>query len=317
MPLPGLSGVMNADIPSFLLKKAETPSPAAGGKFRSVSYIDHGITGFARIIQDVFIQWELASHKGFLHELDSRAKILFWIVLLVVISLKNTVFGLLIIAMALALLIVISRVNPMNLYGRVIPLSLFFGFLVSAPAMLNIVSPGTIVVPIIELSRPYSFWIYSVPQHIGITEEGVAISAMLTLRVFDSLTLSFLILATTPFTEIVRALKLFRVPDTLLLILTLTYKYVYLFSRVIADMYRAKKARLVLGISASEFRKWSAGRMALVFRKTEQRVEDIYNAMVCRGFSGEIRLMGETAIRTSDVIGALALASFVLAVSLV
>jgi cobalt ECF transporter T component CbiQ len=304
---------MSTDIPPFLLNKAQPPILPAGRHSRALSHMDRGIAGFARIIQHTFIQCELASRRGFLQSLDARTKVLFWLLLLVTISLKTTVFSLTMIAVALAFLAMLSRVSLIFLYGRVLPLALFFGFFVSAPAMLSVISPGKVVVPILELAHSHEFWIYSIPRHIGITGEGIIICSMLTLRVFASLTLSFLIVATTPFSEIVRALKLFRIPDTLLLILTLTYKYVYLFAQMITDMYRAKKVRLVLGISASEFRHWSAGRMVTVFRKTEQRVDDIYHAMLCRGFSGEIRLLGEPAFKFSDMISAGALAVFVLA----
>jgi cobalt/nickel transport system permease protein len=308
---------MSVDIPDFLLQKAEQTHLTAVRRSGSGSYVDKGIAGFARIIRQTFLEWELASRQGFLQSLDSRVKILFWIGLLIAISLKKGVVELLIIAIALALLGLFSRVRLPALYGRVIPLSFFFGFLVSAPAMLNVILPGTIVAPIIDLPVSYSFWIYSIPQQIGITEEGIGVCFMLTLRVFDSLSLSFLMLATTPFAEIVKALKLFRIPDELLLIITLTYKYIYLFAQTITDMYRAKKARLVLGVSASEFRNWSAGRMVTIFRKTEQRVDDIYRAMLSRGFSGEIRLPRKPAVRASDLIGAAVLASFVFAALLV
>ena len=222
-----------------------------------------------------------------------------------------------VIAAAITLLAVLSRVSLLFLYGRVIPLAFFFGFLVSAPAMLNVISTGRVVLPLFELSRPYAFWIYFVPQHIGITDVGINICAKLTLRVFASLSLSFLVVATTSFPEIVRALKLFRLPDSILLILTLTYKYVYLFALTITDMYRAKKARLVLGTSASEFRQWSAGRMVTVFRRTERRVDDIYRAMLSRGFSGELRLLAGHALKPLDMVGAVVLTFIVLAALLV
>jgi len=304
---------MSIDIPAFLLKKTEQPRPDSIGRQVSGAYVDKGIAGFASVIRQTFLEWELASRTGFLQSLDSRIKILFWAALIVAVSLKKSAFALLFIVVALALLALFSKVKLFSLYGRVVPLAFFFGFLVSATAMLNVISPGAIVIPMFELSAPYSFWIYSVPQQIGITEEGIGVCSILTLRVFASLSLSFLMLATTPFTEIVKALKMFRTPDTLLLIITLTYKYIYLFAQIIVDMYQAKKARLVLGVSASEFRSWSAGRMATVFRRAGQRVDDIYRAMLSRGFSGEIRLPGKSALKTSDAVGAGALALFVLA----
>jgi cobalt/nickel transport system permease protein len=304
---------MNADIPDFLLARSGLPKTVEKGRGRSVSLVDQGIAGFAKVIRTTFVQWELASRSGFLQKLDPRIKTLFWIALLVVISVKNTVSGLLFIAGAIALIAVISKAKLSVIYGKAIPLAFFFGFLVSAPAMLNIITPGTIIVRMADFSQPYSFWIYSVPQHIGITEEGVIVCSKLTLRVFASLSVTFLVLATTSFAEIIRSLKLFRMPDTLLLVLTLTYKYVYLFSQTIVDMFLAKKTRLVLGVSSAEFRRWSAGRMATIFRKTERKVDDIYQAMLCRGFSGKIRLSGSRKFRTTDIAGAVALAFFVLA----
>jgi cobalt/nickel transport system permease protein len=308
---------MNADIPSFLLRSPEPPKVIEKKRSCSLSRLDQGIAGFAMLVREAFDQWELASRKGFLQSLDSRIKTLFWFALLVVISVKTTTTALVLIAAAIALLGLISRVRLSAIYGKTVPLTFFFGFLISAPAMLNIITPGTIVAPLFDFSQTHSFWIYTLPQQVGITEEGISTCSRLTMRVFASLSLTFLVLATTPFSEIIRSLKLFHVPDTLLLVLTLTYKYVYLFSQTLVDMFLAMKSRLVLGVSAGEFRSWSAGRMAVVFRKTWKKVDDIHQAMLSRGFSGEIRISGPGKFRMKDLAVAASLAFFVLAALLV
>jgi len=301
-------------IPQFLL--LENPPAQAGGDGRrraSLSLVDRSMAVFARLLQDIVVQCDLASRSGLLELLDARVKVLFWALLLVIISLKSTIVSLASIAAMIIMLMLGARVGFGHVYGKVLPLTVFFGFLLSAPSMLNIFVPGTVILPLITLQDPVSVLTITIPRQIGITEEGLVICLRLVLRVFASLSLSVLMLAVTPFPEVVRALKLFRVPDFLLLILTLTGKYIYLFAQTVLDMYRAMKVRLVFGISAADFRAWSTGRMATIFRKTQMRADDIYRAMLCRGFSGEIRLAGSRQPGRADWLGAGVLAVFVLA----
>jgi len=317
MCLAESSGGMKNSIPQFLL--LENPSSQAGGDGRrgSPSLVDCGMAVFARLLQEMFVQWAFASRSGLLQLLDARVKVLFWLLLLVIISFKSTVTSLACIAGMIAMLTLGARVGLGHVYGKVLPLTFFFGVLLSAPSMLNIFAPGAVVFPLITLHDPVTILTITIPQQIGITEEGLTICFRLVLRVFASLSLSILMLSVTPFPEIIRALKLFHIPDFLLLILTLTGKYIYLFAQTVLDMYRAMKVRLVLGITSADFRAWSTGRMASIFRKTQLRADDIYRAMLCRGFSGEIRLAGARHLRKNDWAGACVLAVFVLAAILV
>jgi energy-coupling factor transporter transmembrane protein EcfT len=125
---------------------------------------------------------------------------------------------------------------------------------------------------------------------IGFTAEGVSVVSMLTLRVINSLSLSFLILYTTPFPEIIKALKVLKVPDAFLVIISLTYKYIFIFARVVTDMHLAKKSRLLGPVKSAEARDWIAGRIAFIFKKTQLKCDDVFKAMIGRGFSGEIKL---------------------------
>lgn len=308
---------MKSSIPQFLLLENPPVQAIGDGRRASHSLVDRGMTVFARLLQDIFIQWDLASRSGLLQLLDARVKVLFWVLLLVIVSFKSTVISLACIAGMIAMLMIGAGVGLRQVYGKVLPLTFFFGVLLSAPSMLNIFVPGTMILPLITLHGPVSILTITIPQQIGITEEGLTICLRLVLRVFASLSLSILMLAVTSFPEVIRALKLFHIPDFLLLILTLTGKYIYLFAQTVLDMYRAMKVRLVFGISSADFRAWSAGRMATIFRKTQLRADDIYRAMLCRGFSGEIRLAGARHLRTNDWAGAGVLAVFVLAALLV
>jgi len=261
----------------------------------------------------MFQQSEMTPSGGWLHALDSRIKVLFGAALLIIISLKSAPGDLILINAGIALLALTSRVDLPAFYGRAIPAAALFGFLLSAPAMLNIITPGSVVIPLIDFAQVREFWIYTIPAQLGITAEGFRVCAVITLRVLASVSVSLLVLFTTSFADIIRALKIFRVPDVVLLIISLTYKYLYIFALMLSDMYQAKKARMVSGVTSEKFRSWSAGRMGYIFRKTQTRCDDIYRAMMSRGFNGEVKIMFTPSLGNKDYIGGLALLFLVMA----
>jgi len=123
---------------------------------------------------------------------------------------------------------------------------------------------------------------------------------MLTLRVFNSLSLSFLVIYTTPFSEMIRALKSLKVPDPFLLIMALSYQYIFIFTKTLEDLHLARKSKIIEGDTA-EARNWVAGRMAFLFRKTKGRCEEVFTAMLSRGFSGEIKLYAPRKMKKADM----------------
>jgi energy-coupling factor transporter transmembrane protein EcfT len=200
---------MKSDMPSFLLNSPSSSKAAhtarRGGGRVDMSYLEKGIKGFTELFTEGYAQWELSSRKSFLHDLDARIKTVFWIMLIVVISLKRVVLPEAVIFIFVFSLVALCRLNLINFYKKVLVLGFVFGFLVSAPSALNVIVPGKVIMPLVVLSRPYDFWIYHVPPTIGITQEGIPIISLLTLRVLNSLSISFLILYTTPFADIIKA----------------------------------------------------------------------------------------------------------------
>lgn len=257
-----------------------------------MSFIDNGISHLGKVIKTGYIQWEFASKDGLFQRLDARIKVLFLIFFIIIVSLKRDILPEIIIALFVFGLTAISRLNLLDFYKKVIPLVFIFGFLIALPSAFNVITKGEVILPVIHLSRSYDFWIYHVPETIGITREGISGVAILTLRVLNSIALSFLILYTTPFSEIIRALKVFRAPDAILMIITLTYKYIFIFAKTVEGMHLAKKSRMSGEATNTEARKWIAGRIAFMFRKTQQRCEEVFKAMLGRGFSDTIKLYG-------------------------
>ena len=287
-------------IPSFLLDRSSpVPLKRDSGRAR-ISFVEKGINHLAGVIKRGYVPSELLYKNGLFQKIDPRIKIFFLIFFIVIVSLKKDLLSELYVLIFVFILVLLSRLKVVTFYRRVLLFGFIFGFLIALPSAFNFMTKGEIILPIATLSRSYDFWIYHVPATIGITKEGMFGVAMLTMRVINSLSLSFLVLYTTPFPEMVRALKILKVPDTFLIIISLCYKYIFIFSKTIEDMYLAKRARMLREDDNKKAREWTAGRLALIFRKTQLRCEEVFRAMVARGFSDSIKLYGFGKMRATD-----------------
>ena len=293
---------MKNKIPSFLLEQpSSAPFVQNRGRIK-ISFIEKGIKHLTDVIRSAYMQLETASIDGFFQGIDPRVKVIFLLSYVVIVSLKKEIMPELLMGGTIFIFALISRLNIFSFYKRVLFLGFFFGFLIALPSALNIVTRGEVVLPLIHFSRDHHFWIYSIPAEIGITVEGLNVVAMLTMRVVNSLSLSFLVLYTTPFPEIIKALKVLKVPDSFLVVITLSYKYIYIFAKTVEDMHLAKKSRLIRQMNNDDARRWVAGRIGFVFKKTRIRCEEIFKAMLSKGFSEDIKLYEPKKLNSRDMV---------------
>lgn len=288
-------------IPEFLLQN-ENVVHTRVRKNKRGSFIDQTINHLASFISSVFFQWESSGKNGLLQRLDSRTKVIFMFFLIILISLTHTLTGQLIVTALLIILCLLSAMSVFNLYKKVLPIGLLFGFLIFLPASLNIFTKGHSVLTLIRFDQPQHFWIYTVPAEITITREGVWVVASLTMRVINSVSLVLLIVSTTTFEQVIKSLAWFKVPQLFLLTLTLTYNYVFLLSNTIIETYRAIKMRWWNQNSVKESDEIVAGRIGFLFRRSTDRHEMVYRSMLARGFNGKIAFCPFPKFKTIDYL---------------
>lgn len=265
-----------------------------------MTFIDKSIKQIADVIKTGYVHWESSEKNGLFQMLDPRVKTVFLVAFIILVSMMRSIMVELAIAVFLAALIALSRLDLLHLYRRIIVFAFLFGFLIALPSAFNVITRGEIVIPVATLERSYHWWIYTIPAEIGITREGLFGVGMLTLRVMNSVSITLLVIYTTPFFEIIRALKVFRIPDTLLMIIILTYKYIFIFSKTVEDMYLAMKARLAGPVDGSKIRALLAGRIFYMFKRSQLQYEATYRAMLSRGFSGDVMLVSFRKLAVRD-----------------
>jgi cobalt ECF transporter T component CbiQ len=256
------------------------------------------------VLRAAFLQSQSSSSGGYFQTIDARVKVLFLICMVIVVSVRNTILPEALMAVFLFGLVLLSRLSLVEQYGKVLLLTFIFGFLLALPSAFNIVTPGNIIMPFWNFGNTVSVGPITLPATIGVTAEGLKRITLLSLRVMNSLTITFLVLSTTPFMEFIRAMKSYRVPDVFLLTISLAYKYILIFTLTVFDMHLARKSRLAGPERNADSRTWAAGRIAFLFRKSQQRCDDVFRAMTARGMSGDMKLRAMPPLTTRNFVEA-------------
>ena len=119
-------------------------------------------------------------------------------------------------------------------------------------------------------------------------------------KVLLSVAAAALVSATSPWSEISRALSSIRVPDIFILVLDLAIKYISLLGGLVLDMLYALKLRSV-GHNTDKTASLS-GVAGTVFLKSKEAADEMYAAMECRGFSGTYGVAVRSGLSARDYL---------------
>ena len=235
---------MENKIPSYLLNP-ENDKPELSNVRRSrISFLDKTIMNSASAVKSIYVQAENAARENFIQKISPPVKLILLIYLVVVISIVRRPETQIIITLFIFPMYFIARLGILEVYKKIFSLAFVFGFIVVLPASLNIITPGKIIFNLFTLSKPFHFWIYTIPQNIGFTENGFKVILLIFLRILNSVSFAMLIIFTSSFPSFVKSFKILGVPDAFLMIISLAYKYIFILSRTIEDTYFALKSRL-------------------------------------------------------------------------
>jgi cobalt/nickel transport system permease protein len=143
---------------------------------------------------------------------------------------------------------------------------------------------------------------YVIPVEISITRQGLWGAITFVSRVTASVSFAVLFTLTTRWGEVFSGLRAFFVPRIFVMTLSMTERYLFVFLRLIQDMYRARKSRTIRPLSAAAERNWTASRIGITFKKSLDMGEDVYKAMLSRGFRGEFFALKRYHAATMDYI---------------
>jgi cobalt/nickel transport system permease protein len=184
-----------------------------------------------------------------------------------------------------------SRIRLGTFIARVWLFVPIFTGIVVLPATLSAITPGEIVVPL-------GTWFGTA---VGITAEGLESAGLIVMRVALSISLVALLTLTTPWSRLLAALRSLFVPTTVILVLSMSYRYLFHLLTSVGDMYTARRARTVgTDTDVTTGRRFVAASAGALFGKAHAMSEEVYMAMVSRGYTGNVRTLTPPRFRPRD-----------------
>jgi energy-coupling factor transporter transmembrane protein EcfT len=118
---------------------------------------------------------------------------------------------------------------------------------------------------------------------------------------------------TTPWTHVLKALRIFRVPVVFVVILGMTCRYILLMLETAHEMFESRKSRTVNRMTPAENRRLAVASSGVLLHKTIHMSGEVYLAMQARGFRGEVYVLDDFAMQARDWFAMAAFAAVVTA----
>jgi cobalt/nickel transport system permease protein len=266
------------------------------------AFLDKTLLTVARFAEQSLLSEQYAGRRGLLQSLDIRFQLLTILLILVVISLLHLPRSLWLVYGASLALAAWSRVPLWFFLKRVWLFVPLFSAAIVLPAILNIVTPGENLWVLVKLPGTYTWGPYTIPAEIAVTRQGLWGGIVFVSRVAASVSFVVLTALTRRWADIFAGLRALFVPRLFVMTLSMTERYLFVFLRLIQDMYRARKSRTIKPFSAASERSWTASRIGVTFKKSVEMSEGVYKAMLSRGFHGEFRTVNRMRSRPADYL---------------
>lgn len=222
-------------------------------------FIERSLKSAIDFLKEAVFSEEIAHSKGLLQSLGPRLKIILMLAFVATASFARTIPLLAALYILSIILAALSSVNIWFFIKRVwvfIPIFTLF-----------------IIIPVLFMGNLFSATIF-------------------VLRVATSVSFVVLFTLTTKHGTLLKSLRALGVPAVFIQVLDMTYRYVFLLIKIFEEMHLSLKARTIKKFGPKEASHWIASRMAFLFKKSVRMSEDVYFAMIARGYTGEAEQNG-------------------------
>jgi cobalt/nickel transport system permease protein len=262
------------------------------------SIVDRTIGAFSNFFDESSYAEGYACKRGLLQFVDPRLKLIGILWLVVCIILVSRVEWVLAILGVAILLAVASKVRLGYYLKRVWLFIPLFTLVIAVPAMFNFIVPGQPLIVI--LSKGESLGPLVSPWTISITVPGLQGAVLFVLRTGAAVSFVILLALTTRWTDLLASLQSLRVPKAFVMILSMTYRYVFVLVGIAQDMSFALKSRTLNPERSANVREWLGATIGVLFRRSMNMSELVNLSMISRGYHGRVRKVTEFRAESFD-----------------
>ena len=237
-------------------------------------------------MKDSIFAEEVAQRGGFLQSLDVRVKIISFLLFILQALFTGSIPALLFLYALCLFLGLISRIELVFFLKRTWVFIPLFSLGIAFPAIFG---PGEPLFSGQILGAKFS-----------ITHQGLQGAMVFVIRVITCVSFVVLLNITTRHFDLLKVLRIFKIPAIFIMILGMCYRYIYLFAGIIQNTYLAIKSRVGIGVQYQQGQGIVAWNIASLWGRSVGLNEEVYKAMLSRGYQGEALAWNDFKIRARD-----------------
>lgn len=253
------------------------------------NFIERSLLGVLGFFKESIFADEFAMQKGFLQSLDPRVKVATFLLLIVKILLSKEIVTLLFLYLVCLVLAQSSRISLKFFLKRTWIFIPLFSLFICIPALFSIFTPGEAF-----LTFKIAGW------KLTITRQGLFGATFFIMRVITSVSFAVLLSITTKHFELLKVLRIFKIPQVFVMTIGMCYRYIYLFLEIIEDTYLAIKSRIGTKLPYRRGQHIVSWNIAYLWMRSYQLNEEVYLAMRSRGYRGEPVILNDFKLRIQD-----------------
>ena len=266
------------------LARRAIPREGASALNTRAGFLERNVAALADTLDHAARADETARRPGLMQGLDPRAKIvgLFALILVAAGTRRLTV-----VIAFFAVAVAVAALSRVSLRASLLPLwtgVLAFTGLIALPAVF--LTPGP---PLLDLRWPG-------------TATGALAAGRLVARAETTATLAAILVLTTPWAHLLKALRILRVPQVAVVILGMTHRYIFLLLGLARDYFEARRSRQVGRLDRAQRRQIAAGTAGVLLGRSLALSSEVFLAMQSRGFRGEVHLLQPARFRPRDAL---------------
>jgi len=253
------------------------------------NFIQRSIIGALTFLKNSIFAEELAMRRGFLQSLDPRIKLATFLLFIIQVLLARNLQVLFFLYVLCLLLVLISKINLVFFLKRTWVFIPLFSLFIAVPALFSQFSPG-------EALASWNI----LGLKLIITHPGLAGAMIFVMRVATSVSFVVLLSITTKHFELLRVLRIFKIPQIFVMTIGICYRYIYLFVEIIEQTYVAIKSRVGVFLHYKSGQRIVVWSIASLWQRSVRLNEEVYRAMLSRGYQGEALAWNDFKFRPKD-----------------
>lgn len=291
-------------IPEWMKEVDSSPCTCGSASRGGKSFVQKTLDGIFAFFQESFAAEVYSKRPGLLQSLDPRVKLVSILALIFAFSLTRDLRILILIYVLEIYLSYSSKIGVGLFIKRVWLFIPIFTAVIAIPMIFNVFIPGDPLYQVAYFGPGAYLGPFLLPDSIYVTKQGLNAALVFIIRVVVCVSAVVLLFLTTPQQVLFKSLRSVGVPMLFVFTLEMTYRYIFLLTDLIREIYIAKRARTIKPRSLFEEQKWVGGRIGYILIRSLGMSEKVHMAMQSRGFTGDVKIIQDFHVKRRDYIAA-------------